>query len=129
MVHKTTRTESDFDLELGLRGASSDRDSAYTVDTDSIVESSSKGYIPAPPVSPGTAAATNFMRPQSTMHHGVYETKSELVTAIPGADGRRIMISTPQPALYGIGGRLERPGSALSGSRKTSEDDAFFPGR
>jgi hypothetical protein len=49
------------------------------------------------------------MRPPS-ISHGMYETTSELVTAVPGLDGRRVMVVTPTPALAAIG-RHERPES------------------
>lgn len=68
------------------------------------------------------------MRPQSTIpshnnsHNGKqggggpYDTTSELVTVLPGLDGRNVLVATPTPALTAAAARNERPLSNGSGN-------------
>jgi len=108
MVQKSINSHHDFDLEIGESDvALRDRGSNYTLTSE--CESTRD-----PPISPGTAAATAWMRPSSVSRgHGPYETTSELVTAVPGMDGRKVMVVTPTPALTAAG-RHERPESPRS---------------
>ncbi|KAF8324011.1 hypothetical protein DL93DRAFT_2070202, partial [Clavulina sp. PMI_390] len=93
LVQKSTRTQTDYDLELGLRPASTDprrksADSLTSDDVASILEYEQQPSINA-------QSSTSLVQPR-----GAYETKSELVAALPGADGRRIVIATPAPAVF-----------------------------
>lgn len=98
------------DLEAGAQDvALPDRASTYTLTS----EGGSAHEQDRAPVSPATAAAKSWMRPPS-VSHGPYETKSEMVTLVPGIDGgRRVMVVTPTPALSALG-RHARPESPLS---------------
>lgn len=127
VVQKSTTSYMDYDVELGHHdgGLAADRGSTYSL-TSEEGESSSNIMYAKPPVSPATAAAQGWMRPSSGFH-GPYDTTSELVTAVPGANGRRVLIATPTPALAPAVGRNGRPTS--NGSSIRSLKGEMFTGR
>lgn len=108
LVHKSISSHNDFDLEAGAHGITlPERGSTYSLTSDG----SSTHERQREPISPATAAATTWMRPPSTMAMGgPYDTHSELVTVVPGANGRNVLVATPTPALA-VMGRHERPDS------------------
>lgn len=139
MVHKSVNSHHDVDIDLeaataaagspiGVRVGPADRTSTYTLTTDGgcssllIPEDKDTGRAYTTPISPATAAAKAWMRPPS-IQRGPYETTSELVTVVPAADGRRVMVVTPTPGLSSAtvgGGGVGRPGSPAGLSRQGS---------
>lgn len=128
MVQKSTTSYMDYDIELGQHdSALADRQSTYSLTSDEG-DFFSKSSSSKPPVSPATAAAQGWMRPPSGITAGgPYDTTSELVTALPAADGRRVLIATPTPVLAASGGRRsnERPISNGSSVRSLKAGDIF----